>query len=116
MTTVHQEAINACQECHFTCLEALALHGDEKGGKQLSSQHIKRMMACIIISETTANMLTIHAPLIDQLCELCARLCEQCATSCKAIELESMTHCVASCQRCAKACYEESYRIKHAAS
>lgn len=109
------DAITTCQECHLICQESLAFHGDEEGGKQLSSQHIKRMMACIELCQTTANMLAIHAPLLDQICELCARICEQCATSCDAKEHESMKQCASACQRCAKALLDESHHIKQAA-
>jgi hypothetical protein len=94
-------AITACQECHLICQEALAYHGDEKGGKQLSSQHIKRLMAAIELCQVTADMLAIRAPLIDQLCELTARVLEQCATS--------------GCQRCIHALYAASNHIKQAA-
>lgn len=115
MATPYTEAIIACQDCHLICREALALHGDEAGGSQLSPRHIKRVMACIEICQTTANLLVIRAPMSDQLCELCAHLCEQCATSCRAIDLDIMKRCVAACQRCARACYDASYQIKQAA-
>jgi hypothetical protein len=111
----HKEAIAACMECHITCQAALAFHGDEEGGKQLSSQHIKRMMACIELCQVTANMLAIRAPMLDQLCELCARMCEQCATSCEAKEHDAMKACASACQRCAKALLDESHHIKQAA-
>lgn len=109
------EAITVCQECHFICQEALAYHGNEAGGAQLSPQHLKRLMATIELTQTTANMLAIRAPMIDQLCELTARVAEQCATSCAAIELEAMKRCASACQRCIRALYEESNHIKQAA-
>lgn len=108
-------AITACQECHVACQEALAYHGDEKGGTQLSHQHIKRLMAAIELCQTTANMLIIRAPLMDQFCELTARVLEQCATSCDAIHIEAMKRATASCQRCIHALYEASNHIKQAA-
>lgn len=114
-TSIHEAAITACQECHLTCQRVLAYHGDEEGGKQLSPRHIKRMMACLELCQTTANMLVIRAPLVDQLCELCAQLCEQCATSCEAKEHEAMKECAAACRRCAKALRDESHHIRQAA-
>lgn len=110
-----EEALAACHECHMMCHEALAYHGDETGGTQLSHRHIKRLMAAIELTQTTANMLAIRAPLADQLCELTARVCEQCATSCDAIHTESMKRCTSACQRCIRALYEESNHIKQAA-
>lgn len=115
MTDTRKQAIDACQECHLICQEMLAYHGDEMGGKQLSSQHIKRLMATIEICQVTANMLTIRAPLIDELCEICAQICEQCATSCGAIENDAMKRCEEACKRAIKACYAESNHIKQAA-
>ncbi len=115
MIDTRQNAIDACQECHLLCQELLAYHGDETGGKQLSSQHIKRLVACIEMCQTTANLLTIRAPLIDQLCEITAHICEQCATSCRSIECEAMKKCANICSQCAGACYEASSRIKKAA-
>lgn len=115
MSQTREEAISACHECHIACQEALAYHGDEKGGSQLSHQHIKRMMAAIELTRTTADMMVIRAPLVDQLCELTARVLEQCATSCDAIHLDAMKRCASACQRCIKALYEESNHIKQAA-
>lgn len=115
MVDLRKDAIKACMDCHLVCQEVLAYHGDRGGGTQLSSQHIKRLMACIEICQTTANLLTIRAPLTDQLAELCAHICEQCATSCKASGHEALQRCVAACQVCARACFEESHHIKKAA-
>ncbi len=115
MSDTRKNAISACQSCHLVCQEALAYHGDETGGRQLSSQHIKRLMSCIEICQTTANMLMIRAPLTDRLCEICAHICEQCATSCRAIECDSMKQCAKEAGDCAKACYEAGNHIKHAA-
>lgn len=112
---MYREAIAVCYECHLICQETLAYHGDESGGKQLSPQHIKRMMACSEFCQTTANMLSIRAPLLDRICELCASICEQCATSCEAKEYEAMKQCASACQRCAKVLLDESYHIKQVA-
>lgn len=115
MNDTRKKAINACTSCHLACQETLAYHGDQTGGKQLSPQHIKRLMACIEICRTTANLLVIRAPLSDQICEICAHICEQCATSCHAIECDGMKECYETCKNCAAACFEESAHIKKAA-
>lgn len=115
MSDVRKNAIKACQDCHLICQETLAYHGDETGGKQLSPQHIKRLMACIEVCQTTANMLVIRAPLVDQLCDICAHICEQCATSCRTIECDAMKECADAAAQCAKACYEAGSHIKRAA-
>ncbi|QQG35763.1 MAG: four-helix bundle copper-binding protein [Micavibrio aeruginosavorus] len=115
MTDTRKNAIAACQTCHLLCQETLAYHGDETGGRQLSPQHIKRLMACIEICQTTANLLAIRAPLIDQLCEICAHICEQCASSCRAVECDEMRQCANAAGHCASACYEASNHIKKAA-
>ncbi len=115
MTDTRKNAIDACHGCHQACLETLAYHGHETGGRQLSHQHIKRLMACIELCQTTANMLVIRAPLVEQLCEICAHVCEQCATSCRAIDLKSMKDCASACDHCASACFEESAHLKKAA-
>ncbi len=115
MSNERKTAIAACQECHMICQEMLAYHGDESGGKQLSSGHIKRLMATIEICQVTANLLTIRAPLIDQLCDICAHICEQCATSCRAIDNEAMQRCAEICKRCAQSCYAESSHVKQVA-
>lgn len=115
MTDKHKQAIDACLACHITCQEMLAYHGDETGGRQLSSQHIKRLMACIEICQTTANLLAIRAPLSEQLCEICAHICEQCATSCAAIENKAMHKCADVCRDCSRACYEASHSMKKVA-
>ena len=115
MTDTRKIAIEECMSCHRTCLETLAYHGDTMGGSQLSPQHIKRLMACIEMCRTTADMLAIRAPFSDQISEICAHICEQCATSCRAIECDAMKKCADSCGRCARACFEESAHIKKAA-
>ncbi len=115
MMDTRTEAITYCHECHIACQEALAYHGDEKGGSQLSHQHIKRLMAAITLTQTTTDMLIIRAPLIDQLCELTARVLEQCAASCDAIHIDAMKRAASSCQRCVHALYEASNHIKQAA-
>lgn len=115
MYNTHSEAIAACQECHLTCQEMLAYHGDESGGKQLSSQHIRRLIAAIEICQVTANLLMIRAPLIDSLCEICAHICEQCAVSCGAIDNEGMQRCAKACRYAMHACYAESNYMRQAA-
>lgn len=115
MKDTRKNAIESCIACHLSCQETLAYHGDQMGGKQLSPQHIKRLMSCIEICQTTANLLTIRAPLIDQVCEICAHMCEQCATSCRAIDCDAMKKCADLCGRCAGACLEESAHVKKAA-
>ncbi len=108
------EIIRACNECHSACLEALVFHGDKAGGRQLSSQHIKRLVSCMEICQTTSNMLTIGSPLLDRICEICAYICEQCATSCSHASGRLMERCVEACKACAGACLEESYNLKQA--
>lgn len=115
MVDTRELAISNCQKCHRVCHEMLVYHGDVLGGKQLSPQHIKRLMAAIEISQLTADMLAIRAPLVDRLCELCAEVCEQCATSCIALDHEAMQRCAEVCIHAAKACYDENNHIKQAA-
>ncbi|MBN8872117.1 MAG: four-helix bundle copper-binding protein [Rhodospirillales bacterium] len=94
--------IEACLRCHSTCLSMAMGHCLEQGGAHTDPEHLRLMMACAEICQTSANMMLIGTPHHRHTCRECAEICEECARSCQ--QLDGMEACVEDCRRCAESC------------
>ena len=97
-----QECITHCQTCHATCLQMLASHCLEVGGKHVEAKHVKLMLDCIQISQTSADFMLRGSDHHAHVCRECAEICRACAESCD--EIGDMEDCVAACRACAESC------------
>jgi hypothetical protein len=105
VTDQMQECIDRCQSCQEVCLESVA-HCLEMGGKHAAPDHIKLLMACAEICDTSARFMLLGSPHHTRTCEVCAEICEACAEDCDRFDDDMMKRCADVCRRCAEACRE----------
>lgn len=97
-----QDAIKACLDCHSLCLQMAMSYCLERGGRHVGQQHLRLMLNCAELCQTSANFMLSGSSLHGRVCAVCAEACEACANSCE--QVGEMRECVAECQRCAKSC------------
>lgn len=99
-----QECIQNCTDCHQICL-AMVPHCLSLGGQHAAPEHIKLLLTCADICQTSAHFMLLNSPLHMRTCALCADVCEQCALDCDRIgDDEHMRQCAETCRRCAASC------------
>jgi len=97
-----EAAIKACMDCHRMCLSMAMTNCVEKGGPHAEAAHLRLLMNCAEICQTSANFMLTASPLHGRVCAVCAEVCDACARSCE--ELGDMADCAEGCRRCAKSC------------
>jgi len=100
-----QQCIQNCTECHHVCLETIT-HCLQMGGKHAESQHIRLMLDCAQICQTSADLMIRSSDLHHLTCGVCAEVCARCADDCERIDPdnEQMRRCAEACRRCAESC------------
>ena len=98
-----QKCIDVCQSCHDTCLEMIT-HCLTEGGKHAAPEHIKTLIDCAQICETSADFMLRGSALHAHTCRACADVCDRCAASCEQIGGAEMKRCADECRRCAEEC------------
>lgn len=97
-----EQCIEACLNCHTTCLKTAMQPCLELGGKHTKAEHFRLMLDCAQICQTTADFLLRGSALSELLCGACAVVCEACAHSCEVTG--DMNKCMQVARRCAEAC------------
>ena len=88
------------------CVETVQ-HCLQMGGKHANLSHIRLLLDCAEICQTSANFMMRGSDLHPRTCELCAEVCEQCAEDCERIGSagdETMARCADLCRRCGEFC------------
>lgn len=99
-----RECIQECQTCHTTCLETVT-HCLQRGGPHAEAGHIRLLLDCAEICQTSANFMLRGSPFHAATCGVCAEICERCAQDCERLgDDEMMRQCAESCRRCAASC------------
>jgi hypothetical protein len=98
-----RECIDACQSCHDVCLETIQ-QCLQMGGKHAAADHIRTLMDCAQICETSADFMVRGSDLHAHTCAACAAVCEACAVSCERLGGAEMKRCAEECRRCADSC------------
>ncbi|RKH53679.1 four-helix bundle copper-binding protein [Corallococcus sp. AB049A] len=99
-----RECIDNCLSCHRVCLEALA-DGLQRGGKLAEPGHLRLLMDCADICDTSARFMLRGSDLHSRTCFACAEVCAACATACEETGLEGlMKACAEACRRCEESC------------
>ncbi|CAN5649681.1 four-helix bundle copper-binding protein [soil metagenome] len=102
--TEMQQCIQNCQTCHTVCLQMIA-HCLDQGGKHAEAAHIKLLLDCAEICQTSANFMIRNSELHMEACRACAVICERCALDCERFEDDGeMKNCAQVCRRCAESC------------
>lgn len=102
MTPEMQQCIQNCQDCHKVCLQMAMNHCLETGGKHVEPGHLRLMMDCAEICQTSANFMLRGSQHHAHVCAECADICEDCAKSCE--QVGDMYECVEACRRCVESC------------
>ena len=100
-----QECIDRCQSCQAICLESVS-HCLALGGDHAAPDHIRILMTCADICDTSARFMLLGSPHHDRTCDVCAEVCEACATDCDRFDDDLMKQCADVCRRCAASCRE----------
>lgn len=96
--------IDECEKCHRLCAET-ASYCLEKGGRHAAAEHVRLLLDCAEICQTSANFMLRGSAAHKTICGACAELCERCAESCETLgEDPRMKACAEACRSCAKSC------------
>ncbi len=100
-----EECIQACTNCHHICLETIS-HCLQMGGKHAESNHIRLLLDCAQICQTSADFMLRGSDLHPRTCGVCAEVCERCADDCERVDPNDtqMRACADVCRRCAASC------------
>ena len=107
--------IELCLDCHKACVQTLP-YCLQTGGHHAEANHIRLMMDCAEICQTSANFMLRGSDLHEHTCAACAAVCERCAVDCERMSDgdSRMAACAEMCQRCADACRQMSHGMSHA--
>jgi hypothetical protein len=98
--------IQECQRCHDICTETVT-HCLQLGREHAESSHIRLLLDCAEICQTSANFMLRMSDIHGQVCGVCAEVCEHCAEDCERFEKdELMQQCAEVCRSCAQSCRE----------
>lgn len=101
-----QSCIQDCLDCHQTCLETIS-YCLEQGGSHTDPDHIRLLMDCAEICQTSANFMIRGSIFHAFTCDVCAEICEECGEECAQFPNdETMQACADMCHRCASSCRE----------
>lgn len=108
-----QRCIDECRVCHDVCLETIG-HCLEMGGEHAEPAHIRVLMDCAEICQTSANFMVRGSDAHGFTCSACAEVCERCARECERFDDDFMKQCAEACRRCAESCREMARMAKAA--
>ena len=96
--------IQNCTDCHAVCVQTINVCL-EPGVRHLAAEHIRLLLDCAEICQTSANFMLRGSPLHTRVCAVCAEICERCAALCERFGGDpQMRDCAAACRRCAESC------------
>ena len=99
-----QECIQNCLDCHRICLET-AMHCLQMGGKHADPAHIRVLLDCAEICQTSANFMIRGSEFHSRTCAVCAEVCRRYADECEQMGPDTkMQECIDICRRCAESC------------
>lgn len=99
-----QACIQSCADCHRVCLETLAYCLDQ-GGPHSESDHLRLLLDCAEICQTSANFMLRGSDLHPMTCEVCSEVCAECGDSCERFDEDrQMQRCAEICRKCAEMC------------
>jgi hypothetical protein len=100
-----RRCIENCVECYKICMEA-TMYSAQKGGDYVKPKHLRLLMECANICNTSANFMLLGSEHHEKTCEVCAEVCRQCAEECNEIDDAMLKNCAEICLRCAESCQE----------
>jgi hypothetical protein len=99
-----RDCIRNCTECHNICLETAA-YCLQMGGKHAEAAHVRLLLDCAEICQTSANFMLRGSDLHGRTCAVCAEVCERCGQDCDQFGDDAqMRACAELCYHCAESC------------
>jgi hypothetical protein len=110
-----QECIELCTFAHDACLDTVN-YCLTKGGDHAEASHVRRLLDCAEICQTSANYMLRGSDLHVLTCAVCAEVCTRCADDCARFTGdEQMQMCADACRACAESCRKMSQAHRQAA-
>lgn len=105
-----QECIQNCQECHSICTET-AQHCLHMGGKHAEEAHVRLLLDCAHICQTSADFMLRGSSYHSLTCGICAEVCLACAEDCERVGQDDamMKKCAEVCRRCSASCRQMAH-------
>jgi hypothetical protein len=102
-----------CRECHAVCVETVH-HCLEQGGRHAEAAHVRLLLDCAQICDTSGDFLLRGSDLHRETCRACAEVCARCAESCERVGGDDvMKRCAEVCRRCAESCRRMAETAAH---
>ncbi len=99
-----RQCIQNCRDCQHICMETIA-HCLDMGGKHAEASHIRILLDCAEMCQTSANFMVRNSLRHGRTCVICAEVCELCAQDCERMREDmQMLACAEVCRRCAASC------------
>jgi hypothetical protein len=107
-----QKCIDLCQDCHALCTQTV-MHCLKLGGRHAGPDHIRLLLDCAQICETTAHYLLRGSSVHERMCGLCAEVCRQCGENCVQVagDDQMVKQCAEMCRRCAGSCERMASKV-----
>lgn len=104
MSAEMEDCIQNCTDCHAICTTTLA-HCLQLGGHHAEHSHIRLLLDCAQICQTSADFMLRGSPFHHRTCAVCAEVCDRCAADCEKFhDDEHMRQCAEVCRQCAGSC------------
>ncbi len=105
MSAEMQQCIQHCTDCHRICVETTT-HCLQMGGKHAEGSHIRLLLDCAQICQTSADFMLRGSDLHPRVCGVCSEVCERCAQDCERVDRsdQQMKACADRRRRCAESC------------
>lgn len=100
------DCIEKCWSCRDPSQSILFNYCLERGGPHLAPDHVRLMMDCIQICQTSADFMTRNSAMHAIVCNACAAICGASARSCEAMDDAEMKTCAEICRSCAESCWD----------
>ncbi len=101
-----RRCVQATADCHQYCIETI-VYCRQRGGPYSEPAHLRILLDCAEICQTTTDFMLRGSDLSTTLCRLCAEIAERCAFSCDQFGGERQTRaCAEAARRCALLCRE----------
>jgi len=98
------QCIKNCLECHSIC-QRTAMHCLGLGGEHAAAMHIRLLLDCAEICQTSAGFMLRGSGLHGRTCAVCAEVCDLCAVECERPGHDNqMKACAEACRVCAESC------------